>query len=458
MLRYGLQRSDVQRQWIFDRCREVQASPNGHLDLWAREHYKSTIVTYALTIQDILASHGDDPLEKWAGREPTFGIFSCTRPIAKGFLRQIKTEFEKNNLLKDWFPDVIWDTPRKEAPKWSEDDGIVLKRRSNPKESTVEAWGLVDGQPTSKHFDVLLYDDVVTLESVSTSDMMKKTTDRWEVSLNLGVDGGFKRYAGTRYADGDTYGAMLERGVVAPRIYPATVDGTAKGAPVLVAEETLDEKRRSMTAYNFACQMLLNPIADDSAYFQEDWLQEFDFTKGPEHGVILVNGEETTVSLELKELYAAIEEAKADIVGLHCRAFLEKEGFFPLFRHVKLADKWDIALMSNKGQSVTAGRKLMAEIDIPVLVLRDFDAAGFSIAGVLRHGTRRFRQPLHNVVDLGLRLEDVQECGLDSEPTHHSISYSKMRKNGATDKEIEFLHTQRVELNAFASDEFIAWI
>jgi hypothetical protein len=55
LLRYGLGRTDAHNQWVFDRCLEVQASPDGHLDLWAREHYKSTIITFALSIQDILA-------------------------------------------------------------------------------------------------------------------------------------------------------------------------------------------------------------------------------------------------------------------------------------------------------------------------------------------------------------------------------------------------------------------
>ena len=109
------------------------------MDLWAREHYKSTIITFGKTIQDILASHGDDPLDEWQDfYEPTFGIFSHTRPIAKGFLNQIKVEFEGNTLLQSVFPDILYSDPKGQSPKWSEDSGLVVKRKSNPKESTIE--------------------------------------------------------------------------------------------------------------------------------------------------------------------------------------------------------------------------------------------------------------------------------------------------------------------------------
>src|ERR1700759_1112643 len=83
-----LRRPDLNHPWIFDRCREVQNKPNGHLDLWSREHGKSSLITFGLTIQDIL----NDP-------EITIGIFSHTRPVAKTFLRQIKMEFETNVWL-----------------------------------------------------------------------------------------------------------------------------------------------------------------------------------------------------------------------------------------------------------------------------------------------------------------------------------------------------------------------
>lgn len=264
LLWYGLSRADIERQWLLDRCREVQESPNGHLDLWAREHYKSTIITFGKTIQDVL----NDP-------EITVGIFSHTRPIAKGFLRQIKRELEQNSLLKELFPEILWKDPHKEAPKWSEDDGIIVKRRGNPKESTVEAWGLVDGQPTGKHFRLRVYDDVVTRESVTTPDMIQKTTEALELSYNLGVDGGHQRFIGTRYHFSDTYKTVMDRGTAIPRIYTATDTGDMDGNPVLLSAESLATKRRDMGPYTFGCQMMQNPKADETQGFRREWLRHY---------------------------------------------------------------------------------------------------------------------------------------------------------------------------------------
>ena len=63
------------------------------------------------------------------------------------------------------------------------------------------------------------------------------------------------------------------------------------------------------------------------------------------------------------------------------------------------------------------------------------------------------------MVDLGLRLEDVEDGGLESEEVvHRSDPAPNLRENGATAGEIAFLRNRRVELNAFASADFIAWI
>jgi len=258
----GCGRKDINNDFLFDRCEEVQNSPDGMLDLWAREHYKSTIITFAKTIQDILTNP-----------EITVGIFSHTKPIARSFLRQIKYELETNERLKYLFPEVLYAEPKREASNWSEDKGITVKRETNPNAATIEAHGLVDGQPTSKHFSLLIYDDVVTRESVTSPDQIKKTTEAWELSLNLGAKGGVRRYIGTRYHYNDTWGTIIERGSAIPRIHPATNNGKPDGTPVFLEQDALDQKRRDMGNYVFACQMLQNPKADETQGFMVDWLK-----------------------------------------------------------------------------------------------------------------------------------------------------------------------------------------
>jgi hypothetical protein len=93
-------------------------------------------------------------------------------------------------------------------------------------------------------------------------------------------------------------------------------------------------------------------------------------------------------------------------------------------------------------------------------VLHDFDKSGFSILGTLRRDTRRyaFRNRIE-VIDLGLRLGDVEDEELEAEDVVHRFDPApNLRENGASAEEIAFLRTRRVELNAFASADFIAWI
>lgn len=261
LLVFILKRTDLLHPWLFARCRDVQRDPNNHLDLWAREHYKSTIITFGLTIFDLI----NDP-------ELTLAIFSHTKGIARKFLSQIKMEFEQNDDLKRIWSDIFYQDPKAESPKWSLEEGIILKRKGNPKEASLEAHGLVDGQPTSRHFKGRIYDDVVTIESVSTPEQIAKTTYAYQMSDNLGAEGGWARYIGTRYHMFDTYHTMIESGIVTVRCFPATVDGTEFGEPVLLSKESLLHKRKVQGPYVFASQMLLNPVADAAMGFRREWL------------------------------------------------------------------------------------------------------------------------------------------------------------------------------------------
>jgi len=124
--------------------------------------------------------------------------------------------------------------------------------------------------------------------------------------------------------------------------------------------------------------------------------------------------------------------------------FIEKEGFLPLFEAVHLAERFDIAIMSTKGMSVTACRQLADEMcgahDVPLLVLHDFDKSGFSILGTLGKDSTRYTFTNHvEVIDLGLRLEDVNRLGLQPEQAFDKgrewTRRVNLEKNGATKKD-----------------------
>jgi hypothetical protein len=143
--------------------------------------------------------------------------------------------------------------------------------------------------------------------------------------------------------------------------------------------------------------------------------------------------------------------------------YIEKEGFLPLFERVQLQERYDIALMSNKGLSVTATRELVDFLskDVPVFVAHDFDKAGFSIIGTLgRSGRRYFFQQNPRVIDLGLRLADIADLQDEDvfDRGRESVRRANLRENGATREEIEFLLHRRVELNAMTSRQLVTWI
>ena len=114
--------------------------------------------------------------------------------------------------------------------------------------------------------------------------------------------------------------------------------------------------------------------------------------------------------------------------------YVEKEGFMPLFERINLAKRYDIAVMSSKGMSVTAARELVNRIcsnkGVPLFVLHDFDGSGIIIKDTLENDTRRFRYSHKpNVIDLGLQFDDIDDldpedydCKDQQRPTRTSRS------------------------------------
>lgn len=180
-----------------------------------------------------------------------------------------------------------------------------------------------------------------------------------------------------------------------------------------------------------------------------------------------------TDTFEVNDITLSNSEIKTCGPTNRCGAilFIEKEGFDEILEESNIAEKYDLGIMSTKGIPVGAACTLLNKLSLgfkgKIFVLHDFDLAGFKIVKTLRQGIR-----LHhgtNVIDLGLRLEDIK--GLGSETVdYHQGSDPKyyLRKCGATEDECNFLVKEgswrgwigeRVELNAILPvSEFIEFI
>lgn len=250
---FGLRITPANHPFVVKACREVQEGPKSHtLDIWAREHFKSTIITLGETMQWILNEPND-----------THVIMSYNRPTAVSFLRVIKYVFEYNDFLRQIFDDILYEKPKRQAFAWSEDSGIAVKRTTNQKECTVEAYGLIEGMPTARHYRRRVYDDIMTLDLAHNPDQIEKVKQAFDMSQNLGCENDFVRIVGTPYHHDDVlmYVANKQdeegRQIFTIRKKPCTDDGTPNGKLVLISERRHKQLKTNKRMYR--CQQLCDP-------------------------------------------------------------------------------------------------------------------------------------------------------------------------------------------------------
>ena len=150
--------------------------------------------------------------------------------------------------------------------------------------------------------------------------------------------------------------------------------------------------------------------------------------------------------------------------------FIEKEGFAPILEAAGISERYDLALVSSKGLPVAAACKLLRTLQnagVKILVMRDFDLAGFKIVRTLRRGVR-LSVGVPDAIDIGFRLDDVAD--LESEPVEYKQDLDPriyLREAGATEDEANFLvegwrhggwYGERVELNAMTSEQILEWL
>lgn len=140
-------------------------------------------------------------------REPNVRIMigSKTQTQAEAFLKEVRTHFEQNvNLIR-----IFGDWKKSRDNVWNDKEFTVNRRTIIKKEATLTALG-ASGAVVSKHFDVIIGDDLVGFENARTEAQRKKLKEWFYSSLfpTLEPDGEI-HILGTRYSPMDLYEDLI---------------------------------------------------------------------------------------------------------------------------------------------------------------------------------------------------------------------------------------------------------
>jgi len=252
----GLKLEWFHREWLAFYLESRQS-----LILAPRGHGKSTICTVAYPLWRLLR----DP-------ELRILIVSNTQAQAQSFLREIKSHLESNFRVREKFGDMA-------GKPWSEDQVNLCLRRRAAKETNLTAMG-VFGPIISRHYDIIILDDVVDEENASSPRQRDRLWNWFYKTLMPCLEpGGELRVIGTRYHFLDLYGRLAEREFKdLHRVYRAIE--TNRGEEKALWEEKfplelLKEKRRDAGTAIFNSQYQNDVELMKGAMFRPEWIQYY---------------------------------------------------------------------------------------------------------------------------------------------------------------------------------------
>jgi len=138
-------------------------------------------------------------------------IASKTADNAKSFLKEIKYHLQNNDdLIRIFGRFYDEDAHRGGKQKWDESAINVMGRTISAKENTITTIG-VEGAIASKHYDVIICDDLVDEKNSMTKGQRDKVRVFYYKMIDPCLEPGGKRWViGTRYHPDDLYGHLKE--------------------------------------------------------------------------------------------------------------------------------------------------------------------------------------------------------------------------------------------------------
>jgi hypothetical protein len=176
---------------------------NKLLILMPRAWLKSYIITTGWTLQRLIRN-------VISGQREHFIISNATGGNARGFLERIQHNLGYNDFLRNFLLTVVPESTRKQlldlqnkAERWTLDE---MQLSGNKIET-----GSVEGNLVSRHYKVMINDDLVNWDNSRTADQLEKTKSWWKLARSLMVSDGIEMNIGTRWHYDDLYGNFIDK-------------------------------------------------------------------------------------------------------------------------------------------------------------------------------------------------------------------------------------------------------
>lgn len=136
---------------------------------------------------------------------------------------------------------------------------VELSTKTNiTKEGSIECAGL-HSSLTGRHYDVIICDDIVTIEDRYSKSIREMTKIRFDEFKSIKKQDGFIIVTGTQWHKEDLYSHLETLGVRVDK-YPYTVTG-------ILGNETIEILKKTMNQSLFACNYELKHIDTSDKYF-----------------------------------------------------------------------------------------------------------------------------------------------------------------------------------------------
>jgi len=277
----------------------IHTPPRRKLLLLSREHGKTSLVSHSLPLHILMQPAESNIYIPGMDGALCRILLACeTEGRALDHMRVLQSHLMNNEILRAFWPHRVWDNPRKEAGKWTEREMILPRTHEYP-DPSIRGIG-VGGAITGAHPNVLIKDDLCTLDAANSPPLMKTVID-WHVAsraLIAGQSDAVEWIIGTLWSANDLYAYVKVNDPTVEVLSMGCWADQAQSIPVYpekFSRETLNELQRQYGPL-FSLLYLNDPTDTSLVDFNTDYLREYQV----EDGFVLFDTDERDIRLRNK--------------------------------------------------------------------------------------------------------------------------------------------------------------